>query len=103
MESWAYFVKSLASVREGSGTLLDNTLVYAHSEHDTAQFHSIDRIPMMTAGRAGGRIRSGLHLDGKDQPATQVGLTLIQAMGANQREWGNGSMNTRQPISEILT
>lgn len=102
MESYAYFVKALASVREGNGTLLDNTLVYAHSEHDTAQFHSIDRIPVMTAGRAGGRIRSGLHLDGKDQPVTQIGLTLMQAMGVNEREWGKGSMNTRQLIDEIL-
>jgi hypothetical protein len=103
MESWAYFVKALASVREGNGTLLDNTLVYAHSEHDTAQFHSIDRIPIMTAGRAGGRMRSGLHLDGKDQPATQVGLTLMKAMGVNEREWGNGSMNTQQLIGDVLT
>lgn len=103
MESWAYFVKALAAVPEGNGTLLDNTLVYAHSEHDSAQFHSIDRIPIMTAGRAGGRVRTGLHLDGKDQPATAVGLTLMQAMGVNEREWGHGSMNTRELIGEILT
>ena len=103
MESWAYFIKSLASVREGERTLLDNTLVYAHSEHETAQFHTIDRIPMMTAGRAGGRIRSGIHMDGKDQPVTQVGLTLLRAMGAESREWGDGSMHTGAVIDEILT
>ena len=102
MESWAYFVGKLASVREGDGTLLDNTLVYAHSEHDNAQMHSLDGIPMMTAGRAGGRIRSGLHVDGNGKPATQVGLTLMQAMGLNPGAWGAGSMNTSEPIAEIL-
>jgi hypothetical protein len=102
MEAWAYFVTALASVREGDRTLLDNTLVFAHSEQDTAQFHSIDRIPMMTAGRAGGRIRSGIHLDGKDKVVTQVGLTLLQAMGANVRQWGSGSMRTSEVVSDVL-
>ena len=86
IQQLAYQLERLQATRDGDGTLLDNTLVYAHSEHDTAQFHSIDRIPIMTAGRAGGRMRSGLHLDGKDQPATQVGLTLMKAMGVNERD-----------------
>jgi len=103
MEAWAYFVGKLASIREGDRTLLDNTLVYAHSEHDTAQFHSIDRIPLMTAGRAGGLVRSGLHLDGRDRVATQLGLTLLKVMGTNVRQWGHGSMSTNQVIDEILT
>jgi hypothetical protein len=102
MESWAYFVEKLASVREGDGTLLDNTLVFAHSEHDTAQMHSIDGIPMMTAGRAGGRVRTGIHVDGNGRAATQVGLTLMQIMGVNVREWGFGSMKTSAVVSEIL-
>lgn len=102
MESWAYFVGKLASVREGNGTLLDHTLVYAHSEHDNAQMHSLDGIPMMTAGRAGGRIKSGIHLDGQDKPATQVGLTLMHAMGLDVSAWGSGSMTTNAMVEEIL-
>jgi len=102
MEAWAYFVARLASVREGDGTLLDHTLVYAHSEHDTAQSHSLDGIPMMTAGRAGGRIRTGLHVSGADKPASQVGLTLMRAMGSSAVGWGHGSMKTTQVVGEIL-
>jgi hypothetical protein len=102
MESWAYFIGKLSAVREGDGTLLDNTLVYAHSEHDNAQMHSLDGIPVMTAGRAGGRIRAGLHLDGKGEPATQIGLTLMQAMGLNVGSWGFGSMATKEMVGGIL-
>ena len=53
MDAWVYLVAALAKVQEGSRTLLDNTLVLAHSETEFAKFHTIDNIPMMTAGSAG--------------------------------------------------
>lgn len=102
MEAWADFVAKLAAVREGSGTLLDNTLVYAHSEHGNAQMHSIEAIPIMTAGRAGGRIRTGYHVDGKDQAVSQVGLTLMKVMGLKSNEWGRGSLRTNRVLEGVL-
>src|SRR5690606_8025219 len=68
MEGWAYFVAALDAVKEGDGTLLDNTLVFAHSETEFAKFHTIDNIPMMTAGSAGGRVKTGLHISGEGSP-----------------------------------
>ena len=59
MEEWAYFVEAFSKVREGDGTLLDNTLIYASTDSNWARIHSIDGIPMFTAGRAGGRVRTG--------------------------------------------
>jgi hypothetical protein len=103
MESWAYFIGALAAVREGDGTLLDNTLVFAHSDQETARLHTMDGIPMMTAGRAGGRLRSGIHLDGRNQDVgTEVGLTVMQAMGLEKREWGRGSMRTTKTVGGLL-
>lgn len=103
MGAWAHFVGALASVREGDGTLLDNTLVYAHSEHDNAQLHTNHGIPMMTAGRAGGRIRSGVHVDGRHQAlASELGHTLVRAMGLETEAWGEGVMRTSKTIGEIL-
>lgn len=102
MEAWAAFVGKLAAVREGSGTLLDRTLIYAHSEHGNAQMHSIDAIPVMTAGRAGGRMLTGYHVNGKDQPVTQVGLTVMRAMGLKTPEWGRGSLRTRGLAEGVL-
>jgi Protein of unknown function (DUF1552) len=103
MEAWAYFVGALAAVHEGDRTLLDNTLVFAHSDQEFARTHTTDGIPMMTAGRAGGRIKSGIHFDGRnDAVATQVGLTLLQAMGLEKPAWGSGSMKTAQVVDGIL-
>jgi hypothetical protein len=103
MEGWAYFVSALASVKEGDGSLLDNTLVFAHSDTEQAQIHSLRGIPMMTAGRAGGRIKSGLHVDGGGEPGSRVGFTMLRAMGVPVVDWGAGSMRTDKVVSEIVT
>jgi len=102
MEAWADFVQALASVKEGDGTLLDNTLVLAHSDCSFAKNHEISRIPMMLAGRAGGRVKPGLHIKGGGDPVTRVGLTVQQVMGVSIDAWGLDSMRTTRPISEVL-
>jgi hypothetical protein len=101
-ESYAYFIKAFASIPEGDGTLLDNCLIYAHSDQEFAKIHSITGVPMMTAGKAGGRMKTGIHVDGKGEPGTRLGYTLLQVMGVNGGEWGTGSMKTSRAISEIL-
>lgn len=103
MEGWAYLVSALDAVQEGPGTLLDNSLVFAHSETDFAKLHSIDNIPMMTAGSAGHRVRTGYYIDGKNTPVTRVGLTLQQIMGVQVEEWGAGSLATKSPVNELLS
>ena len=102
MSAWTYFVKKLDSVKEGDRTLLDNTLVFAHSETEFAKFHTIDNIPMMTAGSGGGRIRTGLHITGEGTPVSRVGLTLQQVMGVPVDRWGTESMETSKPVKELL-
>jgi hypothetical protein len=102
MEAWAYFVKALASFKEGDGTLLDHSLIFAHTDQALAQSHTLLGIPMMTAGSASGRIKTGIHIDGNSSAATRVGLTAMQAMGLQVNEWGLGAMKTAQPISELI-
>ena len=102
MEEWAYFVEAFAKLREGDGTLLDNTLIYASTDSNCARIHSIDGIPMFTAGRAGGRMRTGLHVDGGGTAATRVGFTAMKVLGVDAASWGSKSNNTAKEISEIL-
>lgn len=102
MEAWATFVGTLASIKEGEGTLLDHTLVLAHSETQFAKYHTIDGIPMMIAGSGGGRIRTGVHVAGKGDPASSVGLTMMQVMGVPIDRWGTGRMESSKPVSELL-
>lgn len=102
MESWANFVKQFADFPEGDGTLLDNTLIYAHSDQNYAKIHSIEGIPMFTAGTGGGRIKTGLHIDGGLSPGTRLPFTLQRVMGIDVASWGEGANRATTEISEIL-
>lgn len=102
LEAWATFVNILAAVREGDGSLLDNSLVLAHSDTSFAKTHDVLGIPIMIAGRAGGRIKTGLHIAGNGEPVTRIGLTIQQVMGVQIDSWGAGAMQTAKPLSDLL-
>lgn len=102
MQEWAYFVNALANTPEGDGSLLDNTLVYAHSDCRFAKTHSLDGIPMFTAGGLNGRVKTGLHIDGNGDSGTRLGYTIQRLFGVPLDSWGQGSLRTSNAISEIL-
>jgi Protein of unknown function (DUF1552) len=102
MESWAYFVDAFTKVKEGDGTLLDNMLIYATTDSAWARIHSLDGIPAFTAGRAGGRVRSGLHIDGGGGPASRIAYTAMKVFGVDAESWGTKSNMTSKEIGEIL-
>ena len=93
---------TLDGVKEGDGTLLDRTLVFAHSECSFAKIHSLETIPMLIAGGAGGRIKTGQHIAGNGDPVTRVGLTVQQMMGVPMSSWGAGSMQTSKNVPELM-
>lgn len=102
MEFFADLVKALDDVKEGDGTLLDHSLVFAYTDTGFAKLHTLEDIPMFLAGSANGRIKTGYHIAGEGGPVTRVGLTIQQAMGISADSWGAGSMQTKKQISEIL-
>jgi hypothetical protein len=101
-KEFAYFLERIAAVPEGDGCLLDHCLVYAHSDCQLAKTHSIDGIPMFTAGGLNGAVKTGLHVDGKGEPGTRLGYTVQRLMGLPIASWGQGSMQTSREISEIV-
>jgi len=64
--------------------------------------HSINRIPVILAGRANGRIKTGLHIDGNGDPISRIGLTVQQIMGVSVDKWGAGAMQSAKPVAEVL-
>ena len=102
MENWAEFVAAFADVKEGDRSLLDNCLIYAMSDISYAKIHSLDNIPMFTAGTAGGRMKTGLHIQGNGDPGTRLGYTMMKVMGLDIPSWGTLSNTTSKEIGEIL-
>jgi hypothetical protein len=102
METFASMLKMMDGVKEGAGTLLDNSLVLATSESNFAKIHSVDNLPIMVAGSAGGRWKSGQHISGNGDPSSRVGLTIQQVLGMPVTSWGDGAMRASKPISEVM-
>jgi Protein of unknown function (DUF1552) len=102
MKEWGYFLEKIANTSEADGSLLDHCLIYAHSDCQFAKVHSIDGIPMFTAGRLNGAVRTGQHIDGKGEAGTRLGYTLQRLMGVPVGSWGQGSMQASKEIAEII-
>ena len=102
MDALGLFIDTFAGIREGAGTLLDNTLIFAGSETSFARVHSVDNIPVMTVGTGGGRIKTGMHIVGNGDPITRIGLTMMKVMGVQVDKWGTKSLQTGKAVSEIM-
>ena len=102
MELLAATLKELDSVPEGDGTLLDHSLVMAYSDQSYAKIHAVDGIPIMLAGNANGRMKTGYHIAGGGAPVSRVGLTVQKIMGLGVDGWGKGSMETKSAYGELL-
>jgi hypothetical protein len=102
METFASMLGMLDAVKEGNGTLLDHMLLLATSESNYAKIHSIDSLPILVAGTANGKWRSGLHVNGKGDPSSRIGLTIQQALGMPVGSWGTDAMATSKPIGEVI-
>jgi hypothetical protein len=102
MQGLADLALALDGVKEGDRTLLDNTLLFAHSDTSHAKLHQLDGIPMMVLGNAGGKVKTGMHIAGNGDPATRAGLTMQMAMGVPTEKWGAKTMQTNRPINELF-
>jgi hypothetical protein len=102
VEQFKVMLTVLDSIKEGSGTLLDRMLVFYPTDHGYAKIHGVENIPMLTAGNAGGRIKTGIHVSPKGDSVTRVGLTIQQALGVPINSWGTASNQTTRTITEII-
>lgn len=67
-DRWAYLLGKLDSIKEGNGTLLDNTLIVFGSDTSTSQSfespgaHSFHRFPLWLAGGGNFAFKTGQHI-----------------------------------------
>ena len=104
-QSMGFFVdlvNALGSIREGDGSLLDRTAVFGYTDHGEARMHSMKRLPVLTAGTGGGRLKTGLHVAAEGDAATRVGFTLLRAYGVIADSWGTESNEVSRPFAEVL-
>ncbi len=88
VSQFAYLIQSLKDRPEGSGTMLDNSLLVLCSEVSDGNTHSHDQMPFIFAGGAGGRISGGRLLDYNYARHSKLLVTIGQAMGAQLNSFG---------------
>jgi hypothetical protein len=88
-----YLLAKLKNTPDGDGTLLDNSLVIYGSPMGDSNLHNHKRVPLFLAGRAGGRLKGGLHLRAPDgTPLANVMLGVLRKLGLNDvREFGDST------------
>lgn len=97
-----YFLRALDAVPEGDGTLLDHMVVLCTSDVSLGRTHGLDEFPIVLAGSASGRLRTGLHYRSTTREnAGKVILSLVRAMDIAMESWGTGDVATRDGLSEI--
>jgi uncharacterized protein DUF1552 len=79
----------LDAIPEGSGTMLDNTLVVWANEQGRGD-HSQQNLPIVLVGRAGGWLPTGGRVvDRGMQPFNRLGCTILNAMGMPAAGFGD--------------
>jgi hypothetical protein len=102
MAAFGDLLTALDGIREGDRTLLDRSVVLACTDTGYAKVHSLENMPMLTAGGANGRLKTGIHVNAAGDAVSRVGLTLQQALGVSVSSWGTESQQTSKAIGEIL-
>ena len=88
-EQLAYFLDHLAKVPEGTGTMLDNTLVIWCNELAKGNAHSRGDAAYVLAGGAGGYFKTDRYLQfAGDVPHNNLLLSMVNAMGIPDTTFG---------------
>jgi len=102
IHAFSQFLSILDGIKEGDKTLLDRSAVFFSTDHGFARMHGMENIPLMVAGSANGRLKTGIHVKAVGDSVTRAGLTLQQIMGVPISQWGQGTNQTSKTISEIV-
>jgi hypothetical protein len=87
-EQFAYLLQKLDSVKEGDGTLLDNTLVVWGREMGATN-HRMQPVPLILAGSGRGSLVTGRFLDRSREPHAKALVSICQMMGLDVMSVGD--------------
>ncbi|AKF10550.1 DUF1552 domain-containing protein [Sandaracinus amylolyticus] len=102
MEEFAYQLEALRAIPVGDGNLLDHCAILASSDVADGRAHSIDDYPVLVAGRAGGRLRSGVHVRRLGDNTSKILLSILQALDLPFTQFGNRGGQVSETVSELM-
>jgi hypothetical protein len=88
-EQFAYLLGKLSAAKEGTGSMLDNTVVLWVSEFGESNGHSGDNLMWTLMGNAAGHFRMGRVLNCGGHSVADLHTSLLNAFGAPDKTFGN--------------
>jgi len=83
VEQLSYMLQKMKSIPEGDGSLLDHCMIVYGSGISDGNRHNNENLPIVLAGRGGGWIRPGRHIQySGDTPLNNLFATMLNQAGA---------------------
>jgi len=99
-QQFAYLLGKLQSIPEGTGTMLDNTVILWVSEFSDSNGHQANNLMWTLMGNAAGYFRQGRVIPMGGRGTNDVHTTLCNAFGIADKTFGNPAYGSG-PIAEL--
>ena len=96
MTQFAAWIEKLKSIRDGDGTLLDNSMIVYGAGLSDGNRHTHEDLPTLIAGRGGRQIDGGIKAGRrivyrKETPKSNLFLTMMDRMGTKVDHFGDAT------------
>jgi hypothetical protein len=92
IKQFTYLLDAFKSIRDGDGTLLDNSMVVYGSGLADGNQHQHHNLPVVLAGRGRGTLHPGRHVRYADEtPMANLFLSMLDRMTVPAEAWGDST------------
>jgi hypothetical protein len=92
MERFAAFVKKIATIPDGDGTLLDHAMFLYGSNMSNSDRHNGHPLPTILVGGGNGSLKGGQHIAlPRPTPIANLHLTILEKVGAPRDSFGDST------------
>lgn len=101
-------MKALEAIPEGTGSMMDNTLIVYSSNNGKEQHTDGSNWPFVLLGNGGGRFKTGQYTHVKDRPINDLYTTFLRGVGISvdrfnlDKNMANLTHSKLGPIEELL-
>ena len=97
---FAYYLEKLKATPDGSGSLLDHSLILYGSGMGDPNVHNHVDLPIVVAGGGAGRVKGGRHIKyAEPTPLANLHLTLLEKVGVRLDAFAD----SKGKVEELLT
>lgn len=92
VQQLAYILEKMQATKEPGGTMLDNTILLYGGGISDGNRHNHDELPLLLAGKGGGKLKTGRHMVFPSQtPMNNLLLSMLDYCGVDVEKLGDST------------